>query len=58
MANHVLKTDSLLQKIGRAIVNNEYPLDRAIPTEAELCEEHDVSRIVIREVVNHQRNGY
>lgn len=48
--SHSLTFD-VLQRLGQEIVSGKYSKDISFPTEAELGEEYDVSRSVIREAV-------
>ncbi|MGB3724899.1 MAG: FadR/GntR family transcriptional regulator [Glaciecola sp.] len=44
-------TQQLTHKLGLAIVNGHYPVGEGMPSEANLCEEFDVSRSSTREAV-------
>lgn len=45
------KTDRIIIEIGRQIVGGKYPPGSPLPAEAELCEEFQTSRNIIREVL-------
>jgi len=44
-------THQVTYKLGAAIVRGQYGVNEPLPTEAELCEQFDISRSVIREAV-------
>lgn len=44
-------THQVVHKLGAAIIQGKYQVNAAFPTEAELCEQYDISRSVIREAV-------
>jgi len=44
-------THQVTYQLGAAIVRGEYGVNDALPTEAELCEQFDISRSVVREAV-------
>lgn len=44
-------THQVTYQLGAAIVRGEYGVNDPLPTEAELCEQFDISRSVIREAV-------
>ncbi|PRD17307.1 D-galactonate utilization transcriptional regulator DgoR [Pantoea coffeiphila] len=44
------KTDRLIVELGRQIVGGKYVPGASLPAEAELCEEFETSRNIIREV--------
>src|SRR5690625_7956992 len=44
-------THQVTYNLGAAIVRGDYGLNEHFPTEAELCEQFDISRSVIREAV-------
>ncbi|CAI0906972.1 D-galactonate utilization transcriptional regulator DgoR [Serratia ficaria] len=45
------KTDRIIIEVGRQIVGGKYPPGSPLPAEAELCEEFQTSRNIIREVL-------
>lgn len=44
-------THTLVEELGQAIVQGHYTEDNPFPTEAELCEQYEVSRSIMREAV-------
>ncbi|EPY3685821.1 D-galactonate utilization transcriptional regulator DgoR, partial [Cronobacter sakazakii] len=44
------KTDRIIVTLGRQIVGGKYVPGASLPAEAELCEEFETSRNIIREV--------
>jgi len=44
-------TQQLVHTLGAAIVQGDYPVGGGLPSEAELCEEHQISRSATREAV-------
>ena len=44
------KTDRIVISLGKQIVSGKYVPGSALPAEAELCEEFETSRNIIREV--------
>ncbi|MDA9179847.1 MAG: FadR/GntR family transcriptional regulator [Emcibacteraceae bacterium] len=44
-------TQNIMSDLGQSIVMGEYDNNKAFPTEAELCEQFNVSRSIIREAV-------
>lgn len=44
-------TQNIMSDLGQSIVKGEYDNNKAFPTEAELCEQFNVSRSIIREAV-------
>ncbi|MCP4045149.1 MAG: FadR family transcriptional regulator [Gammaproteobacteria bacterium] len=44
-------TFDIVQRLGQEVVSGKYVQDLKFPTEAELCDEYDVSRSVMREAV-------
>ena len=44
------KTDRIIVEMGRQIISGKYVPGAALPAEAELCEEFQTSRNIIREV--------
>ena len=47
---NLTKTDRIIVTLGRQIVGGKYVPGSALPAEAELCEEFETSRNIIREV--------
>ncbi|EOE4546438.1 D-galactonate utilization transcriptional regulator DgoR [Klebsiella pneumoniae] len=46
----ITKTDRIIVTLGRQIVSGKYVPGAALPSEADLCEEFETSRNIIREV--------
>ncbi len=44
-------THQLVQELGKAIVSERYMIDQGFPSEAELCEQYQISRTATREAV-------
>ncbi|EFE96993.1 FadR/GntR family transcriptional regulator [Serratia odorifera] len=51
MKQQISKTDRIIIDIGQQIVGGKYVPGAALPSEAELCEEFETSRNIIREVL-------
>jgi len=51
MKQQISKTDRIIIDIGQQIVGGKYVPGTALPSEAELCEEFETSRNIIREVL-------
>nr|VUD33359.1 D-Galactonate repressor DgoR [Raoultella sp. NCTC 9187] len=47
---NLTKTDRIIMTLGRQIVGGKYVPGSALPAEADLCEEFETSRNIIREV--------
>lgn len=42
---------AVYEKILAAVINGEYPVNKKLPTEAQLCERYEVSRPVLRDAL-------
>lgn len=45
------KTDRIIAEIGQQIISGKYVPGSSLPSEAEMCEEFQTSRNIIREVL-------
>ncbi len=51
MARGTNLTQSIVERLGVAIVTQKYSMEKRFPVEAELCEQFEASRTVLREAV-------